>query len=323
MSSDSDIETPSCETFRHEEWIGTGRKLPTDPNAIPSGLAKLFETLQHIPGIIKGLQYPATDLDVETFLAFAIPKQTHALPKISIDSCFSQSIPNESEEIICSRPLPPRHFIDKLNDRFRQAILDGMTALEDPTFPGSYLPFWCIQFWKDMWAIHDAQAKWNEAVLWLDELRNTEGNEKEMFICARRSLETLRWNEDTVIPGANRTTTLEFASYLSHNTMMGTIHLDMMFTFVSELAGDAEQAKAHVETMRFWREIDKLKSKEDIDKPSKRFIRRIEEQIAEEEITVLIMPCFMNTVNHWLTIKLDFVNQTLSYGNCLSVPDVA
>lgn len=39
MSSDSDIDSPSCEIFRREEWIGTGRRLPTDPNSIPTGLA--------------------------------------------------------------------------------------------------------------------------------------------------------------------------------------------------------------------------------------------------------------------------------------------
>ena len=271
MSSDSDIDSPSCEIFRREEWIGTGRRLPTDPNSIPTGLAKLFEMLLRVPSAVKALQYPPADLDIKQFLAFAIPEQTHALPKIPVGSCFSHSIPNESEETLCSRPLPPRHFIEKLYDQFRQAILDGMTALEDPVFPGSYLPFWCIQFWKDMWVIHDAQGEWKEAIVWLDELSNSEGSKKDLFICARRSLETLRWNEDTGIPGANRTTTLEFASYLSHNKMMKTIHLDMMFTFVSELAGDVEEEKAHVETMRFWREIDMLKSKEDLDKPSHAF----------------------------------------------------
>ena len=122
-----------------------------------------------------------------------------------------------------------------------------------------------------MWVIHDAQGEWKEAIVWLDELSNSEGSKKDLFIRARRSLETLRWNEDTGIPGANRTTTLEFASYLSHNKMMKTIHLDMMFTFVSELTGDVEEEKAHVETMRFWREIDMLKSKEDLDKPSHAF----------------------------------------------------
>ena len=84
-----------------------------------------------------------------------------------------------------------------------------------------------------------------------------------MFVCARQSLETLRWNEDTDISGANRTTTMDFASYLSHDTMMHTIHIDMMFEYVSELAGDLEKVKAHVETMRFLSEIDKLKSQED------------------------------------------------------------
>ena len=49
MSSDSDINNSSGEKFRHDEWIGTGRVLPADPNAIPAGLGKLFESLQDVP----------------------------------------------------------------------------------------------------------------------------------------------------------------------------------------------------------------------------------------------------------------------------------
>ena len=320
MSSDSDINNPSGEKFRHDEWIGTGRVLPADPNAIPAGLGKLFESLQDVPLTVKAM-YPSPDLDVKSFLAFVLPERTYSLPKISADACFSHYIPNEGGEILFSRPLPSRRFIDKLFVRFQQAVLDKMTALVDPAFPGSHLPFWSIQFWKDMWAIYDAREEWNEAVEWLDQISTTsEGNEKNFFICARRSLETLRWNEDTQIAGANRTTTLAFASYLSHNAMMHTAHINMMFAYVSELAGDLEQVKTHVETMRFWHEMDKLKSQEDLNKPSQRFMQRIENRIAEEKITVLIMPCFMNAANHWLTIKLDFINQAVSYGNGLNIP---
>ena len=319
MSSDSDIDHSSSENFTLEEWIGTGRVLPADPNAIPTNLTKLFESLQDVPRTVKAM-YPSPDLDVKNFLTFVLPERTYSLPKIHVDTCFSHCMPNESGEILISRPLPPRHFIDKLGLRFQQAVLDKMTALVDPAFPGSYLPFWSIRFWKDMWAAHDVQVKWKGAIEWLEEVSISEGSGKELFICARQSLETLRWNEDTDISGANRTTTLDFASYLSHDAMMHTIHIDMMFEYVSELAGDLEQVKTHIETMRFLSEIDKLKSQEDLDKPSKRFMQRIEQRIADEEITVLIAPCFLNTAKHWLTIKIDFVNQTVSYGNYSCIP---
>ncbi|KAF8692616.1 hypothetical protein AX14_002429 [Amanita brunnescens Koide BX004] len=264
MSSDSDIDN----SFRLEEWVGTGRALPGDPNAIPANLTKLFESLQDIPRTVKAM-YPSPDLEVKSFLTFVLPERTYSLPKIRIDTCFSDCMPNKSSEILISHPLPPRRFINELGLRFQQAVLDKMTALVDLAFPGSYLPFWSIQLWKEMWAAHDAQAKWKEAVEWLDEVSISEGSGKELFVCARQSLEMLCWNEDTEISGANRSTTLDFALHLSHDAMMHTIHINMMFEYVSELAGDLEQVKTHVETMRFLSEIDKLKSQEDLDKPSK------------------------------------------------------
>ena len=128
MSSDSDINNPSGEKFRHDEWIGTGRVLPADPNAIPAGLGKLFESLQDVPLTVKAL-YPSPDLDVKSFLAFVLPERTYSLPKISADACFSRYIPNEGGEILFSRPLPSRRFIDKLFVQFQQAVLDNMLTM--------------------------------------------------------------------------------------------------------------------------------------------------------------------------------------------------
>ena len=58
MSSDSDIDHPSSENFTLEEWIGTGRVLPADPNAIPTNLTKLFESLQDVPRTVKAITHP-------------------------------------------------------------------------------------------------------------------------------------------------------------------------------------------------------------------------------------------------------------------------
>ena len=314
-SSSEDIDSPSGEDFRQNEWIGVGRILPIRPNDIPIGLANFFAMLLDVPATVKTTHYPSTGLNIDRFLAFPLPKETHSLPKIPVDEWFSHVVPNEHEELFVTRPLPAWNFLDKLYDRFCQAVLDGAKSIVDPAFPWSYLPLWCIQFWKDMYTIYGARREWKEAVEWLDENGiNSTGNKRELFIHVRQTLGTLRWNEETTIPGANQTTTLAFASYLSYETMMSTIHIDMMFAYLSELVGDSERGGTHVETMRFWFEIDKLKSQADLEKQSKHFMRHIEQRINDGEIKILIMPCFLKREHHWLTIKIDFVDQTLSYG---------
>lgn len=308
-TSDIDSDTPS-DTFNREEWIGVGRILPENPNLIPTGLANLFALLLQVPSHVKAAYYPSPSLDVSHFIAFSLPEQTHSLPKIHVVECFSSSVPNEHEDNFLTHRLPARHFVDESLHRFRQAVLDGMKTIVHPAFPGSYLPLWCIQFWNDMWKLYEKKGEWKNAAEWLDE--NSNSAESELFRCARQTFGTLRWNEETDISGANRATTLDFASFLSHNAMMSTVHMDMMFAYLSELLG--EQGTTHVETMRFWFEIDQLKSEVDLEKRSKRFMKQIEHRIADNEIKVLIMPCFLTRQSHWLTIKIDFADKTITYG---------
>jgi hypothetical protein len=81
---------------------------------------------------------------------------------------------------------------------FPQAVLDGNHAIEDPKFPGSRLPLWCIKFWEEMLDVVDAQSQWKKSMVWLDEhiRRTLPGSEPiaHMQLACTRLLE-LRWNE--------------------------------------------------------------------------------------------------------------------------------
>ena len=167
--SDIDSDNPS-NTFNHGEWIGVRRKLPKNPNLILMGLTNLFALLLEDPGHVKAAYYPPPNLDVSHFIVFLLPVQTHSLPKIHIVECFLSSVPNEhDEDTFLTHWLPPRHFVDELLHWFCQAVLDGMKVIVHPAFPGSYLPLWCIQFWKDMWSIYEKKGEWKNAAecLWV------------------------------------------------------------------------------------------------------------------------------------------------------------
>jgi len=147
--ADSDIEDNSP-LFVHEEWIGSGWKLP-QANDIPLGLLNYFSALKDIPSAAKKQEYPNEHLNIVQFIASKLPRHTFSLPEVQVHQCLSKLKTNEiSDKWFKNRTLPPRQLVDKLDKHFRQAVLDGIQSVVDPAYPGSRLPLWGIQFWKDM-----------------------------------------------------------------------------------------------------------------------------------------------------------------------------
>jgi hypothetical protein len=59
---------------------------------------------------------------------------------------YSSLPPNQDEEVLLSRPIPSKNFVEKAKGAFGQAILDGKHSVQDPSYPNSRLPLWSIQF---------------------------------------------------------------------------------------------------------------------------------------------------------------------------------
>ncbi|KAF9554420.1 hypothetical protein CPC08DRAFT_174478 [Agrocybe pediades] len=151
-----------------------------------------------------------------------------------------------------------------------------MKSLYDPSYPGSLLPLWVARFWCQMWDIRAIQVAWKKGVEWLDG-KITSIKENKMYIEARELTRILRWDEKTEIPGANGDTTCSFASYLSDDSMMATKHIDMMFAHLSdrvEMDGTLDSLVA-VETLRFWRAVEKATSAKYFNAKSERFLLRM------------------------------------------------
>lgn len=189
------------------------------------------------------------------FIASKLPCRTFSLPEVQVHRCLSKLQSNEiNGKWFKNRTLPPRQLVEKLDKQFRQAVLNGMQSVVDPAYPGSRLPLWSIQFWKDMWGMHDAQEEWKGGVVWLEErIKKSVTEEKKVYTDAHALTKTLRWSEETSIPGANQTTTQKFAAYLSDKTMMSTIHVDMMFSDLADRMEEDEtlDSLVKIETLRF------------------------------------------------------------------------
>ena len=315
--ADSEVEDVIPIPFIRDNWIGKGRKVPT-PGDTPIGLANYFTTVKEVPENVKNIYYADIHLNVEDFLKIKLPARTYALPGITIEQCFSKNGPNEIIfENFDKRTLPPRRFVEKLNAHFRQAVLDGMWSVVDPAYAGSRLPLWMIRFWTEMWERHEIHERWEKGLKWLDQkIESKSGNEAELYLEARRLARTIRWGEETDIPGANRTATDCFAAYLSESTKMVTSHINMMFSHLSDRVenDDALDCLVAVETLRLWTEINKAKSMNDFNKEPAHFLRRLEQRLKDDKIDYLIFPTRNDVEEHWLTFKLDFRSNELSYG---------
>jgi hypothetical protein len=289
----SDIEDVHPTPFLQEDWIGKGRKVPA-ANDTPKGLAEYFATVKEVPNVIRKKYYAESNLNIESFLKINLPTRLYTLPTISIGQCFSRNNPNERPlEILSKCALPPCQLVNKFEAHFRQAVFDGMCSMVDPAYAGSRLPLWVTRFWMEMWERHDVREQCEKGLTWLDEkIASKTGKEVAPYLEARKLTQILRWGEETNIPGANRTATHQFFTYLSESTKMNTSHINMMFSHLSDRVEQDEtlDSLVAVETLRFWMEINKAASIGHFSKESPCFLGRLEKRLKKEEIDYLVFP---------------------------------
>ncbi|KAF9472306.1 hypothetical protein BDN70DRAFT_887167 [Pholiota conissans] len=141
----------------------------------------------------------------------------------------------------------------------------------------------------------------------------------DSFEEAQQLLHVLRWSEETEISGANRSSTHDFAAYLSNNDMMNTFHIDMMFAHISDRVEEdpGVDCSVAVETLRFWRELDKATSAKYFETYTSRFMHRLEKRLKDGEIAYLVFPVYFEKLAHWLVFKIDVESEQISYGKSM------
>lgn len=223
-----------------EDWIG---KVPAPADSPAEILSDVSRRCM-----------PGEGLTIEAFLQHVLPVKTYSVVQVQAKECFSRMPPNASDSDVAtalvSRTLPSQKLVENLVKEFRQAVLDGMESVVDPDYPDSRLPFWGITFWSKNWEFHAIQETWRKGLSWLNNQLQTGSRASGPFAKACRYTAILRWNETASIPGANRNTTCDFASFLSNDTMMMTTQIDMMFSDLSDRIESVE-SYVRVETSRF------------------------------------------------------------------------
>jgi hypothetical protein len=303
--------------FNHAKWIGTGRRLPDDPDKIPIGFQLFCDTLLEVPEEFKASLFPDKKLSAMEFLKVILPKQSHQLPQVPVKTCFTLLPVNTDPEDLDARVLPPLQFINNALEYFCQAVSSGVESIEYPTYPGSRLPLWTISYTKTMYQLHDIQKRWRSGTEWVDKYLTQARSPQLLFETAHCYLNMVRWNEPTEIPGSGTgTTTHDFATYLSDDLRMNDSHINMMFSHLGECVeqDDTLDAIVVVETLRFMREINMATSADYFRSSPTRSMSRLEQRLELRGADTMIFPVFLESQSHWLTFKLDIEKYELSYG---------
>ena len=129
-------------------------------------LSLYCDHLLEIPDHFRKNAFPDASTTVEKFLQLQFLKSSFSVVHAQASQCFHKLHSNEDPANLLIWPIPSRGFIDNLKMSYGQAVLNGNSSVVDPRFPGSRLPLWCIQFWKDMLMVIDTQAKWRRSLAW-------------------------------------------------------------------------------------------------------------------------------------------------------------
>lgn len=303
--------------FDKKLWIGVGREYPKRALEVPLGLIYYCDAKCEIPDTIKDDCFPSSHVTVKDFLGYKLPEIAFGLITVKTQNCFSKSTPEDILGSIKNWPIPSISWINKMKEHYPQAILDDMTSLINPSYPGIRMPLWTITFWIEMHRIHNIQQGWMKSTEWVKQYsRNPKSKPMESALQeAQKILEVLRWNELTEIPGADgvSTTTYSLSAYLSTNRMMNTDHINMMFSYLSERAEEDPKIDTFVaiEQLRLMQAIEKVATSK---RTSTGFLKRLEGRIEQEDILAIIFPVHMLQEKHWVTMRIDFERGEISYG---------
>jgi hypothetical protein len=300
--------------FDKDKWIGRGRTYPAKPVDVPWELTLYCGHLLEIPANFAKAAFPEVSMTVEKFIALKLLKPSFGLVHIKSDHAYSRLAQNQDAACLLARPIPNQSFVEHMKNGFGQAVLDGNISVEDPTFPSSRLPLWCIQFWINILEVINAQSKWRKSIAWID--KQVARGDSELLQVAHGRVMSLRWNEYTSLPGsAAQATTLVFSRLLSEEHITASL-MDMMFSHLSERVEQdmTLDSLVIIETLRFMHDINKAASEADHAKPLTPFLKRLEDRIRSNKSDTLIFPAFLESAKHWLAFKIDFEHGELSYG---------
>jgi hypothetical protein len=310
MAPDNFIDFTTVSVFRKEDWMG--KRYPA--SNVPTRLAEFRNAALAIPATSRWTLLPDVNLSVDAFVALSLPTAQAALISIRAETCFVKTRPTNDVSCLKTRKLPSLEFVEDAERRIGQGLLDGAQSIEDPAFNGDGLPFWTIQFWKEMHHALAAQLAWEKSFRWLEKYKTGSNSEGELNR-TQRHVSSLGRRAPLLAPGASTgTTTLDLTRFLS-DRMLTTTLVDLI---VEDIAGwvrcnEALSEKFEIMTLVFMHEIEKAKDEDYYKAISPTFLHRLEQRLRGSK-KILLFPVHVPLRVHFIAFEIDFQTRTLSYG---------
>ena len=101
--------------------------------------------------------------------------------------------------------------------------------------------------------------------------------------------------------------------------MMGTDHINMMFAYLSKLAERDPVIDNYViiERLRFMKAVEKAVRAKEKDGKSEWWLGLLEDKVRSGDIKAVVLPVYLEKFKHWITIRIDFEEEEISYGKII------
>ena len=93
----------------------------------------------------------------------------------------------------------------------------------------------------------------------------------------------------------------------------------MMFAYLSELAERDPVIDNYVviERLRFMKAVEKAVCAKEKDGKSERWLGLLEDKVRSGDIKAVVLPVYLEKFKHWITIRIDFEEEEISYGKII------
>ncbi|KAI0329285.1 hypothetical protein GY45DRAFT_1253214 [Cubamyces sp. BRFM 1775] len=294
--------------WRESEWIGQKKTYPTaqTPSVV---LAARRQVLSIPPDELD--MFPSPLMSVASFLEMDLPAQPTRLVFEKPETTFRHELPTETLQGVNfqMRPIPPKPFIEKLEQSFGQAWFDGAHSIVDSRYKQSRLPLYVLTYWREMSRVLEKGAKWRLTSRWLNQhVRRQE----DLVNKVHALLEVLPWGADLRAYGA--ATTTDTLALLLSNAWLDDELIDMLSNHLaSRIRRDPHlTSKVAVATLSFQHCI--LASYTGKNPPGSlpAFLYQLKQRIVDG-VQRLYFPVNLDNA-HWVAFCIDFETRTICHG---------
>lgn len=299
-----DVDKDAGLVFNATKWIGCGRTYKD----VPIYVCEALTSIRKIPDAVIASCIPNPQVPIIEFINFPLPKQSSELITTRPMAWFSTDPPDENAiQLLLSRTIPPKAFLDKMDADMGQAWFDGNISIIDHRVNGGSdrLPMWAPTYWQKISKLISMQTDWKRAKSWVD----TNAQKLSGFPTSDIIFAAQAWNSP--LYRSSDLTTHTLAQLLADRWLSD----DIMLLMVGHLQDRLQQnpvldASTIIAPSLFYTVIEKAAKTNKFDFLA---LQRVEDQIKYGKRRHLWMGGFIGG-NHEIALRIDFEKKELAYG---------